>query len=566
MAGIIDFLLGRRNDTNRGNGIGEQTVSEQVDMSSTDYVRDKISNTKILEDKTNLLGGRGSVDAIQTLNEGKVSYSPEDLYRLLDGDKTQLGQLLGRMKNQYSYDETFRENEEMSHDSIIGSVIDTIADDVCQADERTGHVVDIEADNEKLKKFLQDFLENNVKIEDRIWTWVNEIIKNGDFKLHRREYYAGAENSGIKSVYYEDVLNPYLVSRIEYMGNVLGYEDCEPKDSLEVASNGVDSTAVFEAPSEFVHFISAKLSRRERVLVKVRDKNTGKSESVTCFKVVGTSILDNVRYIYRIINLLDNMLIMSRVARSTQYNLVKVEVGNASPGDTQRILMDVRRRLEGSTKMKKNVGMRTDPSPIPINSNVYVVTREGKGDVQIESVGDNVDVHSITDIDYFKDKEFAALKVPKQYMGFDESLSALGNSSLSKIDLRYARSVQRVQNIALNGIKALCNNYLEFRGRKSDVNQFRIRMRPISTSENSGRVEELITNLQAVDSSSGMLEQYKDYIDKAKWFKAMLGLISISPDEIGSKEFLQMLQEMKNGTYDEAKYKKAEKPEDDERW
>ena len=500
------------------------------------------------------------------------------------------------------------------------------------------------------------------------------------------------------------------------MGNILGFEDedLDDIDPLNTGSAGMKTSAKFEKPDSFIHFMSSKLSRREKIRLRVRDKDD-KLDTVVCYRVVGTSVVDNARFIFRINNMIDNMLVLSRIARSTQYNLVKIEVGNASAGKTQQILMDTRRRLEGSTKIKKNVGMKTDPSPIPINSNVYIPTRDGKGDVTVEPVGDSVDVRSIVDVDYFKDKEFAALKVPKQYLGFDEclkyetkvrlldghvyeigylaehpelwegksvmtcspegvlspskivhvkktrkdatyvrvridngeyvdvtpdhlmmlrdgtfkeagklvpgdslmplaidyqnhkvvsveplvdiegnfivedaydlgvesenhtfpleigifvhnSLSSLGNNSLVKMDLRYARSVLRVQSILINGIKALCNNYLAYRGRKSDINKFKIKMRPLSTSENTSRVEEFITNMQAIDSVNGLLESYKDYIDKPKLLKSLLLMVGISPSEIASKEFATILQEIEKGTYDESKHKKAEPEDEGDNW
>lgn len=553
----------------------------------------KIQNTKILEDKRNneLLGGE--IDSVsQVVNESSTpGYSPSDLSKLISSDDFNLGQILSGLKADISLNEVYRENEEMSRDSVIGSAMEITADDICQADERTGKIVNVESDDEGLQKFLSDFLENNVNIEERIWTWTYEVVKHGDFKLRRREYYAGSANSNVKSVYYEDVLNPYSVSRIEYMGNVLGFEDDDfyldsigtgigydgtfrgqagqQVNSSSTLANG-DNSATFEKADSFVHFLSAKLSRRDKIVLNVKGgldekgKKREKLEPVVCYKVTGTSIMDNARYIFRIINMLDNMLILSRVARSTQYNLVKVEVGNASPGKTQQILSDIRRRLEGSTRLKKNVGMKTDPSPIPINSNVYIPTRDGKGDVTVDSIGDTVDVRSIVDIDYFKDKEFASIKFPKAYLGFEESIGGvLGNNSLAKMDIRYARSVQRVQNIMVNGIKSLCNNYLIYRGRLSDINKFKIRMRPITTSDTMGRVEEYVTCMSVFDSSQTFLQEYAQYIDKAKFLKATLGLIGLSPSEIASEEFMKILQELEKGTYKEENHK-VEEPSEEE--
>lgn len=398
-----------------------------------------------------------------------------------------------------------------------------------------------------------------------------EIVKHGDFKLRRREYYAGSEKSGIKSVYYEDVINPYLVSRIEYMGNVLGYEDedyafesgsYQDSGQFGTVGSGISGSARFEKSDEFVHFISSKLSKREKIKLNVKkDDNT--REEVTCYRVVGTSIVDSARTMFRINALIDNILVLSRIARSTQFNIVKVEVGNAGAGQTQQMLSDVRRRFQANTKMQKGVGFRSDPSPIPINSNIYLPTRDGKGDVTVESIGDGVDVQSIVDVDYFTDKLFASLKVPKQYLGFAESLGSMGNNSLVKQDLRYARSVSRVQQILINGITDLVENYLKYRGRGSDVGAFSIRMRPLPTSETSTKVEEFVSNLQMIDSSSAFLESYADYIDKAKWLKSMLNLINVDPSDVATDKFKEIIKSIEDGSYNEEDFASSE-PEDSE--
>ena len=490
---------------------------------------------------------------IQSISEAAVSkHSPDYLTRIIDSDDMKTEQILAELRANYSYDEIYRENEEMARDSVVGSSMEIITDDACQVDEKSKTIVSVESEDEGLAKFLQDFLEHNVNIEDRIWEWTFEVVKHGDFKLRRREYFTGPIESGIKNVYYENVIQPYKVTRIEYMGKVLGYRDEEFDDNK----------VTFEKPDNFVHFMSSKMSKREKVKLKVKNPD-GTLEEVSCYKVCGTSIVDNARFIFRIVNLLDNMLILSRVARSTQYNIVKVEVGNASPAKTQQILSDVRRRIEGSTKLKKNSGLKTDPSPIPVNSNVYIPTRDGKGDIQIESVNESVDVRSITDIDYFRDKEFATLKVPKQYVGFDEQMpGSLGNSSLVKLDIRYARSVKRVQTIMRYGVEELCNNYLRFRGRGHDVGKFNIRMRPLSAADNAERIEEHITGMQVFDSMASMLEMYSPYIDKAKLFRSLLNLTNISPSDIASEEFMTILKEMEDGTYKESNHK-IEEPEED---
>lgn len=540
------FRRGKNSSSTQDNIISDLDKVREVNESMP-----VVSEVHIDEDNSgnDLLYGN-----IESITEAVVHNSPNTITDVLTSGDSTSNQILSELMSVGTLDETYRENEEMAKDSVVGGSMETIADDACQVDESNGKIVTVESSDPKLAQFLQDFLDENVNIADRIWTWTLEVIKHGDFKLRRREYYLGSKRDGVKNVFYEDVVNPYKVTRIEYMGKALGYRD-EDKDENKVT---------FERPDEFVHFMSVKNSNREKVHLSVRNEDN-QMEDVTCYKVFGTSIMDNARYIFRVVNLLDNMLILSRVARSTQFNLVKVEVGNASTAKTQQILSDVRRRLEGTTKMKKNVGMRSDPSPIPVNTNVYIPTRDGKGDINIENVNDNVDVRSITDIDYFKDKEFATVKTPKVYLGFgDDSMNSLANNSLVRMDSRYARSVQRVQTIIINGIIALCNNYLSYRGRKSDINNFTIKMRPLDTADTMNRIEELVTKLQAMDSVNGFMENFKDYIDRAKLFLSMARLIGLSPTEIGSKTLLEIIKDIEEGNYDPDKYKSEEPSEEEE--
>ena len=568
-----DLFVGKRG--NITDNSSQSDTIEDLNTIKENTTDDIIREVRIVEDGRVGSFFDGSIESIyskQSINEGKVNLSPSNLQQLLGNDDTNaLGQVIDGIRGDYSLSDIFIENEEMSKDSVIGAAMEILADDSCMVDETTHFAVMVDSTDEGLKKFIEDFLRNNINIEDRLWSWAYEIVKHGDFKLRRREYYAGSEKSGIKSVYYEDVINPYLVSRIEYMGNVLGYEDEDYafesgsyQDAGQFGSvgTGVSGSARFEKKDEFVHFISSKLSKREKVKLNVR-KVDNTREEVTCYRVVGTSIVDSARTMFRINALIDNILVLSRIARSTQFNLVKVEVGNAGAGQTQQMLSDVRRRFQANTKMQKSSGFRSDPSPIPINSNIYLPTRDGKGDVTVESIGDGVDVQSIVDVDYFTDKLFASLKVPKQYLGFAESLGSMGNNSLVKQDLRYARSVSRVQQILINGITDLVENYLKYRGRGSDVGAFAIRMRPLPTSETSTKVEEFVSNLQMIDSSSAFLESYADYIDKAKWLKSMLNLVNVDPSDIATDKFRDILKALDDGSYKEEDFASSE-PEDSE--
>lgn len=495
------------------------------------------------------------------ITEKVTTRSPETLSKLISTDSVNSDRLLNELKASFSDEETFKENEEMAKDAIVGSAMESMADDACQVNEKTKRIVRVTSTDPDLAQFLQNFLEYNVNIEERIWEWTYEVIKHGDFKLRRRVFETGYGANKANEAYYENVSEPYKISRIEYMGKVICYLDSEEVDAD--AQNSRSGVRMAD-PDDFVHFLNTKLPQRKKVTISYKNEQ-GTNESIVCHKVQGVSIMDNARYIFRIVNLLDNMLVLSRVARSTQYNIVKVEVGNATPAQTQAMLSDVRRTLEGVTRMKGGRGIKSDPSPIPVNSNVYIPTRDGKGDVTVESVNESVDVRSITDVDYFRNKEFATLHIPKSYLGFEEEMpGSMGNASLVKLDIRYARPVQKVQTIIRYGVENLCNNYLRFRGRPEDVGKFDIEMRTTMSAENAAKVEEFTANLDIFDRLATFMDTFSDSVDRNRLLLTVLNLIGISPDEVGTPQFLELANDIESGKYRYVKPPEEESTEGDD--
>jgi hypothetical protein len=496
-----------------------------------------VNETYVIEDRRTeeAVQRINNFSAVTAITEGVVQTSPKDIRKLLESDKVSSSNILEALKSDYSSVETYKENEVMSKDPIVGSAMELMADDCAITNVATGKIAWIRSDDKKLESFLNNFLQNNVKIEERYWEWVFEVVKHGDLKLRRREYKTDKGNS----VYYENEVEGYNIFRIEYMGQVLGFLD--QSDSAFTQDGKKQQT--LENPDSFVHFMSSKLPQRKKIKVRVKKDTTNEPEEIVCYKVNGTCLVDNARYIYRIVNLLDDMLILSRVARSTQFNLVKIEVGDAGPRETQGILQDVRRRIEGSTKMKKGTNMRTDPSPIPINSNVYLPTREGKGDVNIESVNDSVDVRGIMDIDYFRNKEFATVKTPKAFLGFEEELpGSMGNTNLAKLDIRYSRTIQRANNIMKDGVKELCRNYLRYRKRLGDLDNFEVVLRDIGGAEEMSRIDDFLSHSAVFDSFAGMLDSYADSIDKEKFFWHVCKLVGLDPKQFGSDKLVSRME------------------------
>ena len=92
-----------------------------------------------------------------------------------------------------------------------------------------------------------------------------------------------------------------------------------------------------------------------------------------------------------------------------------------------------------------------------LDEDIFIPVRGDKESVRIETLG-GMGYVATEDLEYFRNKLFSALKVPKAYLGYEEALS--GRATLSQEDLRFARTIMRIQNIMSAFIKKICDVHL----------------------------------------------------------------------------------------------------------
>lgn len=133
-------------------------------------------------------------------------------------------------------------------------------------------------------------------------------------------------------------------------------------------------------------------------------------------------------------------------------------------------------------------------TPLQLTSEIFWPIR-GESASRIEYLGTDPNVQGIADLDYFRNKLFASLKIPKAYIGGDEYSSA--RYGLAQIDIAFARSVQRLQRALINGITRMGQIHLAFLGKDPTQaeNQFQIMMSPPSTLDQEQRMEALDLSL-----------------------------------------------------------------------
>lgn len=226
----------------------------------------------------------------------------------------------------------------------------------------------------------------------------------------------------------------------------------------------------------------------------------------------GESYLDNARIAWQVLAALEDILMLTRMTRSMLYRIFSVEVGNKGDTETRTILNQLKNRI----KFDETINVRdkiynSEVRQLPLADSIFLPTRNGIGSISINTVGGDVNLKDAVDLDYFKDKLFAALKIPKAFLGFsDESSGGMVNTALTRLDIRYARTIRGIQNALSSGLKELCLKYLSLTREENTLEElpdFKIVFTSINTEEDNLRNESKKTQMETLDK---ILESFEN--------------------------------------------------------
>ena len=432
---------------------------------------------------------------------------------------------------------------EMLKDGVTMSAVELISEDASLIDADTNLAAWVEsADNPDFAEMATDFLKNKLRINDVIYPIAFNVVAFGECFIntnysneeYRKEYNVGD---------FFTIVEPEDVIHIYRFGVPLGYlYRPQSKDKTIV-----DNDKLLPERS-YIHFISDRANK---------DYITSDQSSYIQY---GASFLEAARPYYKQRQLLDDLLILARLTRSSFYRLFSVDVGAASSQDTAKMMRELKTAV--SSKQSINVSnevFSSKSSPILTGGNVYFPVRNGQGAVTVQEVGGEVNVSALADIDYFDDRYYGALKVPKQFLGqSDEAPGGIGDTTLTQLDIRYARTVKRCQRIIKSGLKDLIYWFCSIHNILPP--SFSVEMPRILTAEDTRLSDIQKSEIEITSSILDLVKNVDDGVfenaDKAKLIAALLNRVSNDEDIIDALNLNKMVKT------DEGESKPPEETED----
>ena len=227
----------------------------------------------------------------------------------------------------------------------------------------------------------------------------------------------------------------------------------------------------------------------------------------------GVSFFENVRRLWKQLKLLEDNMILTRMQRSASVRIFKVPLNeDVKPQDASDII-DYYSQLLNTDNRSISLAddmLKDNPAQIGFGTNIILPTVRGQ-DITMEKIEAETDVANIVDIDYFKQKFYAALGIPPVFLGIGEELpGSMGESALIRLEIQYARMVRTVQFELIKGVKNMVYYHLLSLGKGVNFEDFDVVMNIISTAEDEEYKNSMSTATDTLEKFVGIVNSLKE--------------------------------------------------------
>ena len=334
----------------------------------------------------------------------------------------------------------YADYDAMDTDAICCAALDIVADE-CTLKNEQGEVLQIRSSDENIQKLLYNLFYSVLNIEFNLWSWVRNMAKYGDFYLKLEI----AENYGVYNVI---PFSAYNIIREE------GYNPDNPQEvrfkydpnatlasSTGYSSQKNNDTGIWFDNFEMAHF-----------------RLTGDVN----YLPYGRSYLEPGRKLFKQYVLIEDAMLIHRIVRAPERRIFYVNVGAIPPGEVDNYMQKMIQKMKKTPLIDPNTGnYNLKYNQQNLLEDFFIPVRGNDTSTKIDTAK-GLDYNGIEDVAYFRDKLFAALKIPKAFMGYEKDLT--GKATLAAEDIRFARTIERLQRIIISELTKIALVHLYAHG------------------------------------------------------------------------------------------------------
>ena len=445
----------------------------------------------------------------------------------------------------------------MAQDSTIAAALETYAEDITQANQN-GDIFWAESNDSDIATYI-NYLLKKINVDKQAYPWALMLVKYGDVyvrllrnsdfensrlfnnkkqtnqSLHEDVNLNISKDNDHYALTVEAMANPNEMFELTKFGKSMGYIKAATSVQKNYGSNNSSYFTTYNirnkdvdiySPTDFVHAcLESSTTRTEEELdIFFNDDDYSNQTNAETFKVRrGAGILNDLFKVWRQLTLEENAVLLNRVTRSSVVRAIQMEVGDMPVNQVTNVTSKVKNLIEQKASLDVGKNMSEFTNPGPIENTIIIPTRNGKGALTINQIGGEVDPKQLTDLDWFNNKLFGGLKIPKQFFGWTDDAGGFNaGTSLSQYSSRYGKAVKRMQQCLIEMVTDMINLILIDAGYPRYINQFHIKMQAPITQEEIDRKADLSNTLRNVSDVMNTLNDVQTPAAKLKILKLLL--------------------------------------------
>jgi len=433
-------------------------------------------------------------DQIKTIDSGHIQSSGEyETNALVDRFNrvysTAPSSLYGAQFNlNYNYlrPQLYSEYDIMDQDAIIASALDILADESTLKNDM-GEVLQIRSSNEDIQKILYNLFYDVLNVEFNAWMWIRQMCKYGDFFLKMEI----SEKFGVYNVI------PYTAYHIERMEGQNSENPSEVRFRWNPDGFAGGSYGYYNVPNQNVD------DDRGGIVFDNYEMAHFRFVADVNYLPYGRAYIEPARKLFKQYTLMEDAMLIHRIARAPEKRIFYVNVGAIPPNEVEAFMQKTISSMKRTPMMDEKTGeYNLKYNMQNMLEDFYIPVRGNDNATKIDTTP-GLSYDGIQDVEYLRDKLFAALKIPKAFLGYDENTE--GKATLAAEDIRFARTIDRIQRIILSEFNKIALVHLYTQGYTDEtLTNFELSMTTPSIIYDQEKIELLKSKTELAGS---LLEQ-----------------------------------------------------------
>lgn len=341
-----------------------------------------------------------------------------------------------------------RDYRVMSAFAEVGNALDEICDETINIDSMTGSCMKLNFRNIQLSEYEMETLNKEFfkyvsyfDFEHKGWSYFRQLLTEGEIYwehiIHEKH-----KEQGILGVVQipTEIIDPVFsnIQNVMVKGFLYRKPKFDPNNPLK--QTGVDYIPLDKNQVTYVHSDVWNESKTMRV-----------------------PFLENARRAYRQLTMIEDSIVIYRLARAPERLVFNVDVGNMPAPKAEAYLRKLMTQYWSSKTYDPNQsGVVQKFNPQSILDNFWFAKRTGSEGTNVTQLAGAANLGELTDLMYFVKKLYQALKVPTTRL--DPQDAFRDGADMLREELKFARFIIRLQQLFSTGIKTGFATHLQLKG------------------------------------------------------------------------------------------------------